>query len=154
MEWWTRTACRYRRRENTPHYHRVGLPPKLLKPLFFGGPSRELHFLYCTTISSNNCPKGPGLSKTTTTTAIPSSEPKCLQLDLRYRGSTLSRAVPLRLVASALHRVIRSWLDKKLKLVGRDFDAILVMVNRLLTVFRPTEEVRFFGRMECVGGTH
>jgi len=64
-------------------------------------------------------------------------------LDVRYRGSHLSRAVPLRVVTVALHRVIRGWLDKMLR--GRDFDAILSMVNKLLTVFRPTEGVRLMG---------
>lgn len=63
----------------------------------------------------------------------------CMQLEVRYRGSFLSRAVPLPLVATALHRVIRSWLDNRLRKQG--FPIILAMVNKLLSVFRPTEEV-------------
>ena len=146
--------------------HRVGLPPKLLKPVFFGGPSRELGFLYCPAASGspNGNPTGSG---TTTTnghsscsgsgsggTKSPGGSPALgplggnggmdkgglLQLEVRYRGSCLSRAVSLPVVTSALHRVIRSWLDKKLQ--GRDFDAILQMVQKLLAVFRPSEEVR------------
>lgn len=64
---------------------------------------------------------------------------QCLQLEVRYRGSVLSRAVPLPLVATALHRVIRSWLNNRLRKQG--FPIILAMVNKLLAVFRPTEEV-------------
>lgn len=136
------------------HQFRVGLSPKHLKSLFFGGPSRELRFLYCPAItpdSNNTCPTGSGRIKPTTSRSgghkSPVGSPTLgplkngLQLEVRYRGSKLSRAVPLRLASSALHRVIRSWLDRKLGLVGRDFDAILHMVNKLLAVFRPTEEV-------------
>ena len=64
---------------------------------------------------------------------------QCMQLEVRYRGSFLSRAVPLPLVATALHRVIRSWLNNRLRKQG--FPLILAMVNKLLAVFRPTEEV-------------
>lgn len=139
--------------------HRVGLPPKLLKPVFFGGPSRELTFLYCPAASGspNNSPTG---SATTTKSHSGGSgggiklplgplrgngsmdKGSLLQLEVRYRGSCLARAVPLPVVTSALHRVIRSWLDKKLQ--GRDFDGILQMIQKLLTVFRPSEEVRLW----------
>jgi hypothetical protein len=61
------------------------------------------------------------------------------QFEIRYRGSFLSRAVPLSLVSTALHRVIRSWMDDTLR--KRGFSILLTMVNKLLSVFRPTEEV-------------
>ncbi len=134
--------------------HRVRLPPKRLKPLLFNGPSRELTFLYCATSSCTptsptsasagvaGCKAGEGASgagamgKQEAQAAYLS---QCLSLEVRYRGSFLSRAVPLRLVASSLHRVIRSWLNDKLGKQG--FSIIMNMVNKLLTVFRPTEEV-------------
>lgn len=136
------------------------LPPKLLKPVFFGGPSRETKFLYCPAASSSpsgsptgsgttikNGSSGGGLKSPAGSPTLgpmgggggSSSTEKGLQYDVRYRGSFLSRAVPLGVVTQALHRVIRSWMDRKLQ--GRDFESILAMVNKLLTLFRPTEEV-------------
>lgn len=124
----------------------MGLPPKLLKPLLFKGPSRELNFLCCPTTTA--AVENPSSLNTNYDNPVVANgagmvdkneQGKCFQLEVRYRGSVLSRAVPLPLVATALHRVIRSWLDNRLRKQG--FPLILAMVNKLLSVFRPTEEV-------------
>jgi len=125
----------------------LALPPKLLKPLLFNGPSRELNFLYCPALSvaaggsptwRSNC--GKLIAASGAGVVDKNEQGQCLQqLEVRYRGSVLSRAVPLPLVATALHRVIRSWLNNRLRKQG--FPIILAMVNKLLAVFRPTEEV-------------
>jgi len=126
--------------------YRVGLPPKHLKHLLFSGPSRELKFLYSPATTAMVEGKHPvsssfnnNLKETKTEIYATNNFGNTFQLEIRYRGSFLSRAVPLSLVSTALHRVIRSWMDDTLR--KRGFSTLLTMVNRLLSVFRPTEEV-------------
>lgn len=129
-----------------PPTYRVGLPPKLLRGLLFNGPSRELNFLYCpiaTTATGGSSTWRTNCGKPTAASSAgvvdKNEQGQGLQIEVRYRGSVLCRAVPLPLVATALHRVIRSWLNNRLRKQG--FPIILAMVNKLLSVFRPTEEV-------------
>jgi hypothetical protein len=64
-----------------------------------------------------------------------------LQVDVRYRGTFLCRAVPVVVVSQTLHRVIKGWLSNQLRKAS--FEDILRMVNKLISVFKPTEKVRY-----------
>lgn len=111
-------------------WHKQQQPPSLNNNyLAFGSASSSSS----STSSSSNSSSSYGEDKAQS----PPQLSHCMEV--RYRGSLLSRAVPLRLVAASLHRVIRSWLDNRLGKKG--FTIILTMVNKLLAVFRPAEEV-------------